>query len=81
MGRGGMDWHLAADSEADRRASPSDVRWYIIPTGHHLEWLMLLPDGMRPPDSVFRRSAAWLLTALIAEWKEDRNGCETISVR
>jgi hypothetical protein len=32
----------------------------ILVTGHHLEWLLLLPDDLRPTDDGLRRAALWL---------------------
>ncbi len=36
----------------------------VITTGHHLEWLMLLPDDIRPPDLVFARAARFLMSVM-----------------
>jgi hypothetical protein len=72
-GSWGMDWHEPRSADPGAAAHGSDLRWRVVPTGHHLEWLMLLPDGMRPPDPVFGRAAAWLLSALVGETKKDGN--------
>lgn len=34
-------------------------------TGHHLDWMLLLPPEMAPPEDLFRRAAAWLLACLL----------------
>jgi hypothetical protein len=45
-------------------------REVIIATGHHLEWLMLLPDDLRPGPSVLGRAAEHSLRLLL-EKSED----------
>lgn len=42
----------------------------VIATGHHVEWLMLLPDDLRPPDEVFARAGTFLVEAVLAESKD-----------
>lgn len=46
--------------------SPRHERVHV--TGHHAGWMLLLPDDLTPPDSVFERAAAWLLKSLL-EWE------------
>jgi len=41
-------------------------------TGHHVEWLMLLPEELQPEDIVYQRAAEFLMEVLRAE-KEDEN--------
>ena len=40
---------------ADRRQ-----RLGVTITGHHLEWLLLLPQHMGPPEQIFAHAATWL---------------------
>jgi hypothetical protein len=44
-----------------------DVESMVITTGHHLEWLLLLPEGMRPPRQVYAKAAEWLLNAVLRQ--------------
>jgi hypothetical protein len=44
----------------------------VLATGHHLEWLMLLPPDMQPPPEVFARGARWLTKVLLEESKDNR---------
>lgn len=37
----------------------------LIATGHHVEWLLLLPPDLRPPDEVFARAGRWLPGAVL----------------
>lgn len=55
-----QDWHRGLDGratlEADAPAAPSR----LLATGHHLEWLLMMPSGVRPPRPVLERAAQWL---------------------
>jgi hypothetical protein len=42
----------------------------ILATGHHLEWLVLLPSHLQPPHQVFARGARWLSEALMEESRD-----------
>ncbi len=42
----------------------------VLATGHHLEWLMLLPPEMRPTDECFFRGSRWLQGAVLSESRE-----------
>jgi hypothetical protein len=42
----------------------------ILATGHHLEWLLLLPPELQPPHEVFTQSARWLAAALMEESRD-----------
>lgn len=44
----------------------------VLATGHHLEWMLLLPDDLRPPPEVFARGARWLTRVLLEETKDAR---------
>ena len=47
--------------------SPEDTaEARMLMTGHLAEWMLYLPDGLRPADDVLRRAAGWLLAALSA---------------
>jgi hypothetical protein len=59
----GRDWH-------ERDGSESTPREIVISTGHHLEWLMLLPDDLRPDLSVLVRAAKHGLRILSYESKD-----------
>jgi len=41
------------------------TRLAVTVTGHHLEWMLILPPDLRPPDEVFRRAGRWLHAALL----------------
>lgn len=45
-------------------ASPAKLSDLIHVTGHHLEWLILLPDDIRPADDLLLASAQWLTRSL-----------------
>lgn len=49
-------WHRHSGEEA--LADESGPKRVLV-TGHHLEWLLLLPDDIRPPDERLRRAAVW----------------------
>src|SRR5262249_47584281 len=38
----------------------------LVVTGHHLEWLMLLPEDLQPSAEVFTSGAHWLHKVLMA---------------
>lgn len=46
-----------------------NVTGAMIATGHHLEWLMLLPEEMRPPRQVYVKAAQWLLATALRQSK------------
>jgi hypothetical protein len=43
----------------------------LVMTGHLAEWMLYLPDGLRPTDEVLHRAAVWLLAALSARSPAD----------
>lgn len=49
---------------AAQNASTADLAGQILATGHHLEWLALLPSELRPPREPVLRAAQWLVQAL-----------------
>lgn len=42
------------------------TRWRVLVTGHHVEWMLLLPDDLRPPDACFERAGKWLHSQVLA---------------
>lgn len=59
------DWQrVLSGKELEPVPRPLPAVPALLATGHHLEWLMLLPDDLRPPQEVFRRAAVWSLEAL-----------------
>lgn len=65
----GMDWYESDSSHA--AAEIRDPRAIIIPTGHHLEWLMLMPEDSRPPDRDLARAAERLVRLTAGEAGRD----------
>jgi hypothetical protein len=61
-------WNTPLLPKATREGlSPEDTAGArLIMTGHLAEWLLYLPDGLRPTDEVLERAAVWLLAALSA---------------
>jgi len=53
------------------RFEPNDDSRILV-TGHHLEWLLLLPSEIAPPPETFRRAGQWLLPVLLRETKDRR---------
>gem|GEM_PF-3164619 len=58
-------WHkdLVGNSIAQALQDVSSVD-RIVATGHHLEWLMLLPDEIRPEDRIFFKAAGYLMSVV-----------------
>jgi hypothetical protein len=50
----------------DGRDNPESSWPEVLVTGHHLEWLMLLPPELLPPRDCFLRAARWLQVQLLA---------------
>lgn len=58
-------WYRGLDLEDQRLIEDlSDAPSSLVSTGHHLEWLTLLPESMRPPDACLSRATHWLVAAL-----------------
>jgi hypothetical protein len=78
-GSWGVDWHEplspagedAHRAHKDEHAHDRDVWPKILATGHNLEWMMLLPEDLRPPRAVFEKGAKWLLPNLLKEVGDD----------
>jgi hypothetical protein len=47
------------------------MKMAVTVTGHHLEWLLIVPPDLRPPDEVFRRAGLWLHAALLRATPEE----------
>jgi hypothetical protein len=74
-GSWGSKWWQAADTPAGNGPIPTD-RSSLQPlatTSHVLEWLIYLPESMRPSDEVFQRGAFWLLGRLRSASRRDMN--------
>jgi len=70
-----IDWNAPAEARSSETSRVSvDMTSEILVTGHHLEWLMLIPVEIQPPmQETLRRAARWLLAELLqhsedAEW-------------
>jgi hypothetical protein len=63
----GLDWYEAVDGRRGMseytEARDSD---FVLITGHHLEWMLLLPTDLAPPRECFSRGTYWLKTHLLA---------------
>jgi hypothetical protein len=72
-GSWGRDWYKGmAGDERDGPTAGRTRDGALAVTGHHLEWLMLLPDEFRPPRRSFERAIRWLLPALKQSMAEGR---------
>ncbi|HUY91550.1 MAG TPA: hypothetical protein VMV10_22610 [Pirellulales bacterium] len=66
-------WSYRWSQEAAKQVSqfavslPEDPMWHVVATGHHLEWLVLLPPELAPPTSVYRRAGSWLYNRLMQQ--------------
>jgi hypothetical protein len=61
-GTWGLDWFerpTESESGPNREAE-------VLTTGHQVEWLMLLPADLLPPEACFRRALLWLQSRLLA---------------
>jgi hypothetical protein len=72
-----LDWYLHDGGSSDGTSAgdphepalepdPKSANEVLV-TGHHLEWMMLLPADLRPPDACFIRGAGWLLGRLASD--------------
>ena len=43
----------------------------LLVTGHHLEWLALLPEGRRPPADTIRSAGRYLVESLSSRSAEE----------
>jgi hypothetical protein len=58
-------WDLRWGDPPARRAAPGgDLNSRLLATGHHLEWLLLLPDDLGPGGSMCSRAAGYLRETL-----------------
>jgi hypothetical protein len=67
------DWYRHADSEKPVRVATlvNSASWpQVLATGHHLEWLMLLPPDLLPSQECFLRGARWLHERLLNDPNE-----------
>jgi hypothetical protein len=61
-----QDWHrgLGGADHAELDDNPYSASTRLIATGHHIEWMLLMPEGVRPPRPVLERATRWLLDSL-----------------
>jgi hypothetical protein len=60
------DWALGRPSQGKGgRMPPPGWRGDIVATGHHLEWLILMPEGLVPPPAI-RRALGFTIHSLLA---------------
>lgn len=72
------DWyrHLGDESTQSPELKAS-VEGQMLATSHHLYWMLLLPDDLRPGDYVFLRAGRWLQAQLFINlaseewWREN----------
>lgn len=66
-GSWGKDW------SAELAGIPGvvDAPVEVLVTGHHLEWLSLLPPELAPPPEMIRRAARYLISAILNAPKSD----------
>lgn len=58
-------WHRATTVQSRKVGEISvSTTERVITTGHHLEWLILLPDDVRPPDSVLIKATRFLMSTV-----------------
>ena len=57
-----LDWPNGGAETTDRH--PPSFGDSLIVTGHLLEWLILLPEELRPDAEVYRKGARWVASAL-----------------
>lgn len=68
-GSWGEDWYAPLlDAEASRESRapvfPNELLGRVAVTGHHLEWIGLVPRELRPADAAVRRAVGYLVGAL-----------------
>jgi hypothetical protein len=60
------EWHLQYQRRGMRSSNTnSTAHTRVHVTGHHLDWLLLLPRDMMATDDVISRGASWLLGCLL----------------
>ena len=60
-GAWGKDWSM----ESARAPGVLDAPTELLATGHHLEWIALLPEDISPPPDMVRRAADFLVTMIL----------------
>jgi hypothetical protein len=62
------EWYLGRRAESVRPdAAPGSDWGRVLATGHHVEWLILLPAEWQPPRECLLRAARWLEVRLAAD--------------
>lgn len=61
-------WYLGERALPVPPEAPPEAAWpRVLATGHHVEWLMLLPPDLQPPPGCFLRAARWLQVRLATD--------------
>jgi len=66
-----LDWHQSGE-RGGATAAISDLRSHdaLLATGHHLEWLLLLPESLAVEPKVVEQAAVWLMRAIAVQTAE-----------
>jgi hypothetical protein len=58
-------WNMTWMKVPSEKAAATEVQPYdiILATGHHLEWLLMLPEELQPSGDVYERAAPALARA------------------
>jgi hypothetical protein len=68
----GLRWHEQIQQGTPAYPGRPGGTWSeVLVTGHHLEWLMLLPPDLLPPRDCFLRATRWLQVRLLAASDDD----------
>ena len=62
-----QDWAAERPSRLARQGLLDRLDHQVLVTGHHLEWLAVAPDGVRPDDEVLTRAARFVTLALSSQ--------------
>jgi hypothetical protein len=65
------NWYRGERARSSSAGAPAEVEQArVLATGHHVEWLMLLPPEFQPPRDRLVRAARWLQLRLAADAQE-----------
>jgi hypothetical protein len=57
-------WYNGADTLPLTGIADATVHSRVHATGHHVDWMLLLPSDLSPPDDLYDQAAAFLLASL-----------------
>jgi hypothetical protein len=55
-----VGWYRSGDRTAAPGSTGGPQPQKVLVTGHHIEWLLLLPRDLRPDEDCLRRGSSWL---------------------